>query len=189
MTLPWKGHPRLLLKVYCEPGPNWYVSETIGQARPLIYHQPPASVPVNSPVGVVSFFSYAPSAVPVALIETSLGASASTYELFADENNVLRVVALTGTDPPGLLAGTNAFLHGEGISCTPEPRDEMTVTQTSWGIADSRADTLPTKDTTVTVRAERWVLGGPALHEVSFTVLPDRTTTYGDTKSLGDVRC
>jgi len=166
------------------------VSETIGNDRPLIYRQPSATVPVISPVGVVSFFSYAPSSVPVALIETSLGASASTYELFADEDSSLRVIALKSTDPPGILAGGTAFLHGEGISCAAKPQGEMTVTQTSWGVADAGTDALPSKTTKVTVHTERWVLGGAVLHEIRFTVMPDRTTTYAAARSsLGTVRC
>jgi hypothetical protein len=185
ITLPWNGHPRFLVKVYCERGPNWYVSETIGQTRPLIYEQP-RTFPHFFPVGVVSIFSYSPKAVPIALIETSLGASYTGYELFADVNDALRVIALTSTDPSGILAGGNASFHGEGISCAAEPQGEMTVTQTSW-----EADTAPpTKNSAVTVSTERWVLGGAALHEVSSTVLPHRRTTYATAQSsLGNVRC
>ena len=185
ITLPSKGHPRLLVRIYCKPGPHWYVSESIGRTRPLIYQQPRA-FPFLIPVGVVSIFTYSPKAVPIALIETSFGASFTGYELFADVSGSLRVIALTSTDPSGILAGGNALFHGEGISCAAEPQGEMTVTQTSW---ESKAS-KPTKNSGVTVRTIRWVLGGAVLHEISSTVLPDRTATYGTAQSsLGRIRC
>jgi len=161
------------------------VSESIGRTRPLIYQQP-RTFPFFIPVGVVSFFAYSPKAVPIAVIETSLGASYTGYELFADASDALRVIALTSTDPSGILAGGNASFHGEGISCAAEPQGEMTVTQTNW-----ESDTAtPTKSSEVTVHTEQWVLGGAVLHEISSTVLPDRMATYGSAQSsLGNVRC
>lgn len=185
VVLPWANRPRLTVRVYCRPGPKWFVSETVGGLPTLVYEQPPPTVPAVSPIGVASLFAYSARAVPLALIETSLGASVRTFELFLNAKGELGPILLSGTDPPGLLTAGNSAYHGDGFSCALGGRGEVVVTWTEWHVIGSR--TAPTLR--VVVSSERWTLGGSPLHEVSHRELPSRTTSYEQTGPLGVVHC
>lgn len=172
-TLPWKGHPRLLVRIYCRPGPAWFVSETIDATRSLIYRQPQptSSDPIESPIGVVGFFSYAPSAVPVVVIETKQGPSGSVYELFADVNETFKPLELLHAQFAGDLLSFDNGSDGAGFRCETAPDGEMTVTQTNWiSPATTPGSTAPS--TSAAVQTQEWVFSGVATHETGYQSVP-----------------
>jgi hypothetical protein len=123
------------------------------------------------------------------------GASALFYELFDVVGNHVELVHLTGTDSKSELAGGDAALHGEGISCRVAPGNRLVVTQTTWEVSSpvyaTSAKPISWIDThqEVVVSYTCWVLGGNPLRQLSRRKLPERTTTYSRAQALGHVRC